>query len=100
VHAIERELQAALDQPRAANEAQHLLVMDAPCDLAISASLDAIESLRLGWRELDRTPMTPNAGRAASACRASSRRQLRSASFPPAPANKRLIASAAARCAG
>jgi hypothetical protein len=33
--------------------------MDAPCDLAISASVEAIESSRLGWREWDRTPMTP-----------------------------------------
>jgi hypothetical protein len=45
--AIDLECQAALDQPRAANEAQRLLVMDAPCDLAISASLDALASLRL-----------------------------------------------------
>jgi hypothetical protein len=71
VLAIDLELQADLDQPRAANEAQRMLVMDAPCDLAISASCRT-QSKACAWlawirpNAYDRTP----AGRRALARRA------------------------------
>jgi hypothetical protein len=82
--AIDLECQAALDQPRAANEAQRLLVMDAACDLAISASSGRARKLALGRRGPDRPPMTSNAAWASSAWRASSRRCC--ARRPPSPA--------------
>jgi hypothetical protein len=86
VLAIDLELQATLDQPRAANEAQRLLVMDAPCDLAISASCRTRSKASACPASTQAHPYDAEPPLGVELLRGGLPDELRSPSFPPATA--------------